>query len=102
MQQITVVYNVSIDDDVQSALEGAGIVEYTRIPRCQGVGRVTGPRRDDAVWPGFNAMVLAVVEDGAAPGVLAALQALRETGDGRLAGLFAWSTPVLASLSPPH
>ena len=98
MKELTVVFNVSVTDEILETLAAAGVREYTVIPRCQGCGRVTGPRMDSHVWPGFNSLLLAVVED-AGP-ALRALQALRD-GPAGAAGVYAYAKPVEAVLALP-
>ena len=69
---------------------------WTRIPRAAGRGPRTGAREDDHVWPGYNAVTLAVVDDALAARALDALRAFREAHP--KAGLFAWTVPVDAAL----
>ncbi len=101
MKELTVVFNVSITDEVLELLRARGVEEYTLFPRCHGVGKVTGPRNDDHTWPGFNATVIAVVEDPVAKQAMAALQEFREGTSGRKAGVFAYVKAVEAVLAPP-
>ena len=101
MKCITVFYNVATDDEVTEIIEKAGVSEYSKIPRCQGKGNVSGPRFDDHVWPGFNNAMVMIVEDALAPKVMAALQAFRNGPMGRKTGIFAYQTAVEAVLAPP-
>ena len=101
MKELTVVFNVSISDEILELLRGRGVEEYTLFPRCHGVGKVTGPRNDDHTWPGFNATIVAVVEDAVAQRAMAALQEFREGTGGRKAGVFAYTKPVEAVLAAP-
>ena len=96
MKAVTIIYNISTDEEVREVLRRVRIKEYTRIPRVMGVGAVTGPRMDDHVWPGYNAVTLAVVDDALAARALDALRAFREAHP--KAGLFAWTVPVDAAL----
>ena len=100
MKELSVVFNVSVSDEVVGALAGAGVGEYTLVPRCRGRGKVTEPRMDDHVWPGINSLLLAVVDDAAAQAAMKALQALRDGNAGK-AGVFAYLKPVEATLVPP-
>ena len=101
MKCITVFYNVATDDEIIEIIEKAGVSEYSKIPRCQGKGNVSGPRFDDHVWPGFNNAIVMILDDPLAPKVMAALQAFRNGHMGRKTGIFAYQTAVEAVLAPP-
>ena len=94
MKAVTVIFNVSIEQDVLKALRGAGVTAFTQWPRIIGQGPETGPRMDSHVWPGANSGLVVGVEDEQAGKAMDALQALRDTPDVRRAGLFAYQTPV--------
>ena len=100
MNAVTIIYNISTDEEVQEVLRRMRITEFTRIPRVMGVGAVTGPRMDDHVWPGYNAMIVACVSDHHAETIMQALQEFRD-GPGCKTGIFAWLSPVEAALAPP-
>ena len=102
MKCITVFYNGATEEEVMDIVKAVGVAEYTKIPRCQGKGAITGPRLDDHVWPGFNVTLVMVVEDAVAPNLLAALQAFRNGPMGRQTGIFAYQTNVEAVLAPPQ
>ena len=101
MKAVTIIYNISTDEEVQEVLRRMRITEFTRIPRVMGVGAVTGPRMDDHVWPGYNAMIVACVSDHHAETIMQALQEFRNGPTGRKTGIFAWLSPVEAALTPP-
>lgn len=101
MKAVTIIYNISTDDEVQEVLRRLRIKEFTRIPRVMGVGKVTGPRMDNHVWPGYNAMIVACVSDHHADTIMQALQEFRDGPTGRKTGIFAWVSPVEAALAPP-
>ena len=101
MKELTAVFNVSISDEILELLRSRGVEEYTLFPRCHGVGKVTGPRNDDHTWPGFNATVIAVVDDDVARRAMEALQEFREGTGGRKAGVFAYTKGVDSTLAPP-
>lgn len=94
MKAVTVIFNVSIQEEVHAAIRKVGITAFTQWPRIVGQGPETGPRMDSHVWPGANAGLLMVVEDESADTVMTALQALHDTPEGRQAGLFAYQTTV--------
>ncbi len=101
MKCITIFYNVATEEEVMAIIEAAHVGEYTKIPRCQGKGAITGPRLDDHIWPGFNVTLVLVVEDAVAPVLMAALQTFRNGPMGRRTGIFAYQTAVEAVLAPP-
>ncbi|MGI5869112.1 MAG: PG0541 family transporter-associated protein [Kiritimatiellia bacterium] len=101
MKCITVFYNIAGDDAVMDVLARCGVDEYSKFPRCQGRGRVSGARHDDHVWPSYNAGLVMVVPAAKAVEVMAALQAFRDGPLGRRIGIFAYQTPVDAVLAPP-
>ena len=95
MKQLTVVNDVAADAEVRALLGGLDVSEWTRVPRCAGRGPRTGAREDDHVWPGYNAMTVAVVDDGTAVRTLERIRAFRS--EHPRAGLFAWTVPVDAT-----
>lgn len=101
MKCITIYYNIATDEEVMALLAEQSVTEYSKLPRCQGRGNVSGARSDDHVWPGFNAGLMVVVTDEKAPQLMAALQAFRDGAMGRMTGIFAFQTPVEAVLAPP-
>ena len=96
MKTLFVSSDIAIDADVRRLFEELGIESWTRLPRAAGRGPRTGAREDDHVWPGYNAVTLAVVDDALAARALDALRAFREAHP--KAGLFAWTTSVDAAL----
>lgn len=97
MKAVWILYDIVIDGDVTGAIREAAPGGYTRWPRLTGDGPQSGPRLDTAVWPGANAAILAVREDGEAAALMARLQALRDEV-GRLTGVWAFTMPVLEAL----
>ena len=96
MKQLTVVNDVAALADVRALLEGLGVQAWTRVPRCAGRGPRTGAREDDHVWPGYNAMTVAVLADDDAARAMDALRAFRDAHP--RAGLFAWTADVADAL----
>ena len=92
MKQLTIANDIAADSEIRKILSGLGIEAWTRIPRAAGKGPRTGAREDDHVWPGYNALTLAVVDDALAARALDALRDFRETHP--KAGLAAWTVPV--------
>ena len=95
MKLIFIVYNISIDAEVQKLLKEQNVPCFTQWPRLYGQGKTTGPRMDTSVWPGANAALMAVVEDSQAPALMNAVQVLRDT-DAKREGIKAFQLPVEA------
>lgn len=98
MKQLVITNDVAADSDIRALLRAVGIPYYTRFPRCAGSGPRTGFREDDHVWPGYNVMTVAVVEDDVAMRALEALRAYRDDPAHAKFGLFAYLVPVEATL----
>jgi nitrogen regulatory protein PII len=79
MKMVLAVYNIAVDPEVMEAVHQAGVQCYTKWPRVVGEGKQTGPRLDDHIWPGANAMMMMVVADELAPKVMEVLKGLRDT-----------------------
>lgn len=92
MKQLTIANDIAADAPVRAMLAELGIEAWTRIPRAAGKGPRTGAREDDHVWPGYNVLTLAVVDDGLAARALDAIRDFREAHP--KAGLAAWTVPV--------
>lgn len=96
MKQLAIASDVAVDGEIRALLEKLGIGAWTRLPRAAGRGPRTGAREDDHVWPGYNALTIAVADDATVARALEALRAFRE--EHPRAGLFAWTAPVDAAL----
>ncbi len=77
MKLVMAVYNMAAEEEVLAAAAAVGVVSYTKVPRVLGVGRASGPRLDDHVWPGANTLTLFVVEDALANTLADTLAAVR-------------------------
>lgn len=95
MKLIFIVYNISIEEDVQNILSRMNVQCFTQWPRLLGKGIATGPRMDTSVWPGANSALMAVVEDSQAKPLMDAVQALRD-GAAKREGIKAFQLPVEA------
>ncbi len=89
MKMVMAIYNIGVDEEVTEAMETMGVTCFTKMPRVVGKGKTTGPRLDDAVWPGANTMVLYVLSDECAQAVMKAFEHLRAT-IGKKAGVKAF------------
>lgn len=89
MKMVMAVYNISVDAEVMEAMDEMGVVCFTKMPRVVGKGKKTGPRLDDAIWPGVNTLSLFVLPDERAQAVMDAFEHLRAT-IGRKTGIKAF------------
>lgn len=90
---VFLVYNISIEEDIQRLLEQQGVQCFTQWPRVYGKGATTGPRMDSSVWPGANSALMAVVEATRVQPLMAAIEQLRE-GTAKREGCKAFVLPV--------
>ena len=97
MKALWIAYDIVLDAQILALLKKRGVVHFTRWPRLTGSGPASGPRMDDAVWPGANAMVVTVQPDETVDALLPVLQAFRDEVSA-LTGIYAFTTPVLDSL----
>ena len=79
MKLVFIVFNISIQEDVEQRLKDLGISCYTLWPRLQGKGLSTGPRMDTSIWPGANAAMVVVTTEDKARELLAAVDEMRRT-----------------------
>ncbi|MBR6470406.1 MAG: hypothetical protein IKS83_01285 [Victivallales bacterium] len=93
MKLVFIVYNISIEEDVQALLQRQGVRSFTQWPRLVGIGDMTGARLDNGVWPGANSAVAVAVADDRAAALMAAVRALR-VGEGRREGIEAFQLNV--------
>ncbi len=93
MKLIFIVYNISIEEEVQALLKDEGVKSFTKWPRLVGVGELAGARLDNGVWPGANSAIVAVVPDAQAVSLMAAARSLR-AGEGRHEGIEAFQLNV--------
>ncbi|HNX33496.1 MAG TPA: hypothetical protein PKM57_02640 [Kiritimatiellia bacterium] len=89
MKMVMAVYNIGVDEEIMAAMDEMGVTCFTKMPRVVGRGKTTGPRLDDAVWPGANTMALFVLPDERAQAVMSAFEHLRATV-GKKAGVKAF------------
>ena len=78
MKLVVVCYNIAIHEEVIEALEEAGIKNYTRFERTQGVGDLSGPHLGTNVWPALNSVMMIVVDEERKDKFLAKVRELRE------------------------
>ncbi|MDR0994312.1 MAG: hypothetical protein LBN38_07115 [Verrucomicrobiota bacterium] len=89
-----ILYDIVLDEDLTTLLDGHQVTGYTRWPRLSGKGPKSGARLDSHVWPGANAAILTVQDEAMVDLLMKDLQALRDDVGG-LTGVWAFTTPVL-------
>jgi len=90
MKMYMIVYDVDHDEDVMETLSHCGDVGYTKWIRVLGKGQHSDPKLDDAVWPGFNCVVMMGVEEETEKMVFDALKSLHEGMKGKALKVFCW------------
>ncbi len=66
MKAVLIVHNVAIDNDVNEALESAGVRYYTKFTDTLGRGELSEPHLNTEVWPGTNVGTFIVTEEAKA------------------------------------
>jgi hypothetical protein len=77
MKAVLIVHNVAIDEEVNEALESAGINCYTKFPNALGKGEISEPHLNIDVWPGTNCGTFVVIEQVKAKKVMENVRRLR-------------------------
>ena len=97
MKAVFIAYNQAYNQEIVELLEKMGQRGYTVWQEVGGRGSVDGePHLGSHAWPTQNHVLMTVVEDALAPGVM---EALRQTDrDNRALGLRAYLLPVEDSL----
>ncbi|MDD2603372.1 MAG: hypothetical protein PHF66_01005 [Desulfobacteraceae bacterium] len=91
MKMLMVAYDAACDDEVLEILARCDAPGFTRWKRVSGRGRNSDPRMDDSVWPGYNNVLLAVVEDGQPlENIREALSRLHRRLGGKGLKVFSW------------
>jgi hypothetical protein len=90
MRMLMIVYDSIYADEVQELLDRQADLGFTRFERASGRGAATGNRLDNAVWPGFNQVVLSALDQAAQDRLLAELDRL----PGRAGGIRVFAWPV--------
>ncbi len=89
---VTLILERSIEDEVQTMLQGLGIGKHTTWQGVQGVGE-NGPHLGTPIWPSLNTVTMVVIESAYQGRLLDAVRALQE--EFPYVGLRAVVTPVL-------
>lgn len=78
MKAVLIVHNVAIDNDVNEALESAGIRYYTKFTDTLGCGQMSEPHLNTDVWPGVNFGTFVVTDEAKAKALMDGVRKLRE------------------------
>jgi hypothetical protein len=78
MKAVLIVHNVAIDNDVNDALESAGIRYYTKFTDTLGRGEMSEPHLNTEVWPGVNTGTFVVTDPAKAKALMDSVRKLRE------------------------
>lgn len=73
MKMLLVIYRQSLDEDVRALLHGLKVRAFTEAPKVFGIGDA-GQAFDTFEWPGFNSMILSVMDDAQANEVIEAIR----------------------------
>jgi len=92
MKMLYLVTDSEYEPHCLNMMKEKGVTGYTVIPEVVGVGR-SGVKMGSRVHPGASMMILSVVSDEAAPGLLECIRGCLR--DGKLRGsTHAWLVPV--------
>lgn len=83
MKLVLIVYNITLEDEVQALLKDQQVTGLTQWPRIWGCGTTSGSRFDTSVWPGANSGLMVVTEEAKARALFDAVQELRDTAGKR-------------------
>jgi nitrogen regulatory protein PII len=78
MKAVLIVHNAAVDEEVNEALEAAGVNCYTKFTNTLGKGRLSGPHLNTDVWPGTNCATFVVTEEPEARAIMQAVRQMRE------------------------
>jgi len=81
------------DEDVMEVFASQNVSGYTKWDRVLGKGRMSEPKLDDDVWPGYNCAIAMAVENGDEEKIFAALRQLYDHLGGK--GFVVFELPIL-------
>ena len=82
MKMLVLIFRESLEQDVLQLLEELGVKGFTEAPKLQGAGE-TGQTFQTFGWPGYNAMILAAMEEEQAEQVAARLKTFSQAAQQR-------------------
>ena len=90
MKAVLIVHNVAIDEEVNEALESAGISCYTKFTNTLGKGGISEPHLNTDVWPGTNYGTLVVTDKVKAKELMDKIRRMRGTRASEGIKAFTW------------
>jgi len=90
MKMYMIIYDVDHDENVMETLSQCCVMGYTKWTRVLGKGSRSNPKMDDAVWPGFNCVVMMGVDEESEPVVIEAMKSLHEGMGKKALKVFCW------------
>jgi len=78
MKAVLIVHNIAIDNDVNEALESAGIRYYTKFTDTLGRGELSEPHLNTEVWPATNIGTFVVTDEAKAGEIMAIVRQMRK------------------------
>ncbi|MBW1971774.1 MAG: transcriptional regulator [Deltaproteobacteria bacterium] len=70
MKMLILIYDVDYEEDITDFITSLNVEAYTKWNKVLGKGRISDPRMDDAVWPGFNSVIMIVTDDNKAENIV--------------------------------
>lgn len=74
MKLLYITCSVSLQEQVESMLRAYNPLSFQVIPKVLSESRASMPRKDDAVWPGYDVAFVVQADDTDAERIFAALQ----------------------------
>ena len=78
MKAVLIVHNAVIDEEVNEALESAGINCYTKFTNAVGKGEISEPHLNTDVWPGINYGTFVVTDQAKAEEIIDKVRRMQE------------------------
>jgi hypothetical protein len=77
VKMVMIVYNEVMDGDIMSALEDAGLKNYTKLAGIFGKGASSGTHLGDDIWPGKNNILFVSSPEANVKNLVSSIKALR-------------------------
>ena len=91
MKAVLIVHNMAIDEEVNEAIESAGIDSYTKFPDVLGKGKLSVPHLNSDVWPETNCATLVIADSDRAAKLMKIIAEMRSTLGAEGIKAFLWS-----------
>lgn len=77
MKLVMIIYNASIEEEVQECMNKCELTEFTKIPSLYGKGKHSGAHMGTHIWPSTNSALLLACEDEKATKILGEVENLK-------------------------